>query len=479
MPTSTTTGNIAPSTENVAGLRQVLFDGFDGGSLDRSNWGTVYEGGNLYHNGAFRWAPGELAVGNGKLTIGLDKGHDGIWNTSGVSTAPWAGAPGGTGCSITYGRVEIRAKVSQELDGTGPVFLLWPTPPHTWPPEIDILETPRGDGMSTVHWAGASGEDQYRPHQFDIDYSQWHTYTTDWTPGKISFYVDGSLIHTVTQHVPSIPMSVAVQGNVGAASEQWYGGSPNHSGVNHVDIQVDYVSMAQWTGGTLAPPTASASAPPSSPAGAAAVTLGDGPDRLVLKISEDASQGDARYVVKVDGHQIGGTLTAKAHHATGQSDTVTLRGNWAGGSHRVEMTFLNDAWNGTGSDRNLYLDTASYNGHAIATADLDFRQSGTQSFSFTDTAPAAAAATGGIQTGTSGADLFHFTDTAGDRVIDDFESGQDRLVFQGVDPSTVRITADHDDASHAWGQRVSFGTHGESVLLRWNWGVSTADMTFN
>ena len=47
--------------------------------------------------------------------------------------------------------------------------------------------------------------------------------------------------------------------------------------------------------------------------------------------------------------QVGGVLTASASHALGQSDIVTLKGNWGSGAHKVEVNFLNDAWGGTSS----------------------------------------------------------------------------------------------------------------------------------
>ena len=46
-------------------------------------------------------------------------------------------------------------------------------------------------------------------------------------------------------------------------------------------------------------------------AGAAdGVTIGSGPDTLVLRVSEDAYDGDAELTVEVDGQQVGETLTA-------------------------------------------------------------------------------------------------------------------------------------------------------------------------
>jgi aryl-phospho-beta-D-glucosidase BglC (GH1 family) len=93
------------------------------------------------------------------------------------------------------------------------------------------------------------------------------------------------------------------------------------------------------------------------------VELGGGPDRLLLHISQDAFKGDAQYLVRVDGQEIGGVRTASASHAAGSSERVALNGDWSAGEHLVEIVFLNDLWGGASSgDRNLYLDHASYNG---------------------------------------------------------------------------------------------------------------------
>lgn len=61
---------------------------------------------------------------------------------------------------------------------------------------------------------------------------------------------------------------------------------------------------------TVAPPP-SGSVPTS--------VFGQGPDTLVLRMSEDAYLGGAQFTLSVDGVQQGGVLTTMASHATGQS----------------------------------------------------------------------------------------------------------------------------------------------------------------
>jgi Ca2+-binding RTX toxin-like protein len=143
------------------------------------------------------------------------------------------------------------------------------------------------------------------------------------------------------------------------------------------------------TGGTVPTPTNPGPTPvtPTTPAKPVDVTVGSGSDTLVLKISQDAYQGDAQYTVSVDGKQVGGTLTAQASHAAGASDTVTVKGDWAAGAHNVTVTFLNDAYGGSATaDRNLFIDAATYNGTAVPGAAKALLATGGAGFSFTEAA---------------------------------------------------------------------------------------------
>ncbi len=235
-----------PNGLDMTGWNTVFFDGFNGTQLDWTEWPISY-GGSMYWNNAFWWDPGQVTVGNGELTIGMDKQSDGIWTTGGVTTMPYEGAPEGHGFTFTYGRVEIRAKASADVEGAGPCFLLWPAD-NSWPPEIDILETPKGgDGMFTNHWRGPNGEDWYASQYYDVDITQWHTYALDWTPDRLTLYVDGVKVAETTENIPDIAMSVGFQGHVGQEWDGWYG-NPNDTNVSSLDISVDWVRVSQYDG---------------------------------------------------------------------------------------------------------------------------------------------------------------------------------------------------------------------------------------
>ena len=100
-------------------------------------------------------------------------------------------------------------------------------------------------------------------------------------------------------------------------------------------------------------------------------------DTLILGVSEDAWNGDAQYTVSVDGKQAGGVYSAKASHAAGQITQQTITGSWGGGAHAVGITFINDAWGGSGADRNLYVNAVNYDGAAVAMGTIAQYSNGT------------------------------------------------------------------------------------------------------
>ncbi len=92
------------------------------------------------------------------------------------------------------------------------------------------------------------------------------------------------------------------------------------------------------------------------------------PDQLVLALSEDAYQGNAQFIVKMDDTQLGAAQSVTASHSAGQTQNFTFSGTWGAGAHCVEIDFINDAYAGPGQDRNLYVNQVTYDGHAAMTA---------------------------------------------------------------------------------------------------------------
>ena len=152
----------------------------------------------------------------------------------------------------------------------------------------------------------------------------------------------------------------------------------------------------------------------------AAVSIGSGPDNIVLNMAEDPYQGDAQFTVSVDGQQIGGVQTTTAVVSQGQSQEFDVHGNFGPGTHDVAVTFLNDAvggyypagtpglppgqWALDTEDRNLYVMGVSDDGGTPASgAPWELSSDGTESFTVTAGSNPSATATSSGLFGTDGA----------------------------------------------------------------------------
>ncbi len=203
----------------------------------------------------------------------------------------------------------------------------------------------------------------------------------------------GNMLSYMTQH-----SDVWQGGTYWAAGPLWgnymFSAEPSN-GVDKPQMTV----LERYEHGTTPTAGTTAAPPPSN-----AATVGSGADRLALKISEDAYQGDAQYTVSVDGQQVGGTLTARSSHAAGQDDLLTVLGNWGSGGHSVSVNFLNDAYGGSQStDRNLYVDGATIDGAAVPNSTVPLYSDGAQGFSFQGAGAAATSPSNAATVG-SGAD---------------------------------------------------------------------------
>ena len=122
--------------------------------------------------------------------------------------------------------------------------------------------------------------------------------------------------------------------------------------------------------------------PEASPTNIDGGTFGSGSDTLVLTLTADAFQGNARASVAIDGQMLTAQpITVTAVRTSGQSENFTFKGNFGLGAHDLAVSFLNDAYGGTpATDRNLYLNGASYDGIAPRPAAAVFYSAGTTHF---------------------------------------------------------------------------------------------------
>lgn len=178
-------------------------------------------------------------------------------------------------------------------------------------------------------------------------------------------------------------------------------------------------------------------------------------DSLVLNVSEDAWQGDAKFTVQIDGTTIGGTQTATVSHAAGASQAVTLTGNFGAGRHTVGVTFINDAYGGPGLDRNLYVGGVLLDGQASSSGPAALYSNGQADFGVQ--APASGTASPGA-------------DTLALHLSEDAFQGDSQFIV-AIDGKTLGGTQSVT-ASHALGQAQDFAFTG-------NFGAGPHDLAIS
>jgi hypothetical protein len=64
-------------------------------------------------------------------------------------------------------------------------------------------------GMGVRRWADPRLNDDVVAEEVAIDARDWHTYSADWTPERVAFYVDDRLIRVVDQS-PTYPLQLMI-----------------------------------------------------------------------------------------------------------------------------------------------------------------------------------------------------------------------------------------------------------------------------
>lgn len=179
-------------------------DEFSGTSLDTSKWnnkgatGAGGYGNNELQNYQMDYCEvkdGSLVI---KPTFQWDKSKKKCVANSYYSTKLWTR---GSSHLFTYGKIEFTAKMPK---GKGTWAAGWMLGPGGWPDcgEIDVFET-TSDPLKqsipqTIHCKKYNGmKTSSGPKHYDAKVptatTAFHTYTAEWTPTHISFYIDGKL----------------------------------------------------------------------------------------------------------------------------------------------------------------------------------------------------------------------------------------------------------------------------------------------
>jgi beta-glucanase (GH16 family) len=235
-PTSSSPSGQAMPTAAPAGWKRTFSEDFTtnaalgqfpNSAAYSSKW-TAYDGfGDTSKNGTYSSSK-VLSVAGGLLDMYI--------HTEG--STHYVAAPGVNGWNgQTYGRYTVRFK-ADAIPGYKTAWLLWPTSDDWNEGEIDF---PEGDLDGTIaafsHCANV-GAPQNNCAYFSTNakYTSWHTATTEWTKGKVSFYLDGALIGTSTSNIPTKPMRWTLQ-----TETELSGTPPPNSSAGHVSV--DWVTI--------------------------------------------------------------------------------------------------------------------------------------------------------------------------------------------------------------------------------------------
>ncbi len=177
-------------------------DQFDAASLNRDDWNVELHDPGWVNNELQAYVDSDenIYIEDGKLVLKPveKKNADGtVSYTSGrVNTQ--------NKHDFKYGLFEARVKVPAG-QGFLPAFWMMPTNENLygqWPRcgEIDIMEVlgnKTDTSYGTIHYGNPHSESQGNYTLSEGDFSkEYHVFDVEWEPGKISWYVDGKLIHT-------------------------------------------------------------------------------------------------------------------------------------------------------------------------------------------------------------------------------------------------------------------------------------------
>jgi len=174
----------------------VWSDEFEGTELNHSKWSVVYGGGGFGNNEKqfYRGENAKVADGVLSMEAKCEQYHGENYTASKLHTrhkGDWG--PGH--------RVEVRARLPKGKGVWPAIWMLPSARKYSWPKcgEIDIMEAV-GCTQHTVY--GTIHTEAYnhmhhteKSRTMDIDVTEWHTYSIDWTEAGLTWFVDGKSYH--------------------------------------------------------------------------------------------------------------------------------------------------------------------------------------------------------------------------------------------------------------------------------------------
>lgn len=209
------------------GLELSFQDDFDGRRLDTNKWMTHYYWGHTHSEYEHQFYSAEaFHLKNSILTINVENRKVKGWAVKdGKRVSKTFDVTSGlihTGeyFKQRYGRFEIRCKVPME---TGFMPSFWLINPSAYPPEIDVMDFGEDDNKD-VSIGYVYGDDDNEKFHYCIKKTlkrlplkEWNTYTVDWTPHSLVWYINGIEMHRISSKgIPQTPMYIAINMAIGA-----------------------------------------------------------------------------------------------------------------------------------------------------------------------------------------------------------------------------------------------------------------------
>ncbi|MCR5255977.1 MAG: glycoside hydrolase family 16 protein [Acetatifactor sp.] len=378
------------------GYELVWSDEFDGDTLDTTKWCAMHGNGRDY--GIEDWGNSEqeyysadnITVEDGKLVITIKyEDMGGKHFTSGrLRTMTDDGEPL---FATTYGRVEAKIRMTG-TDGIWPAFWMLPVDSSiygTWAAsgELDIMEAMgrlHGKIGGTAHYGKIWPENVYSTADFNFpegtDITDYHTYSMEWTPEFIKWYVDDQCYSTLQKWyaqgdkstVPykspapfDVPFYIILNVAVGGTFDPV--GVPTERSLP-AGMEVDFVRVFQKTDGyeTDTPVKVDYGIEKIKPTGHMVYndTFDEGEDRLAFwtvegldaKVDDlkETSTGEADYSRAVDLSLKEGETEAGSIYQDGIVMEAGKKYGLAFNIHASEQTFFRVTF--TGSDGTVYID---------------------------------------------------------------------------------------------------------------------------
>jgi hypothetical protein len=211
-----TTSTAAGKFSDTYGDRFVAYDGFNDTS------------------GAGKYSADALSAKDGVLNMRMHTDASG--QPIGAAIIPLVGGEWG---GQTEARYDIRLR-ADNLPGYGVAGLLW-SDTNTWTDgEIDFPEGALDGGVTLSNHCPQSPAENCLHKELDTAFTSWHTYTVERTSTKLTFLIDGKVVASTADNLPTKPLHFVLQ----AATHSGAKPAPNVDG----NVQVAWVTVSQPTG---------------------------------------------------------------------------------------------------------------------------------------------------------------------------------------------------------------------------------------